>query len=86
MVNVANKAAAAFNCTGAHNFCCCQFNGATFTCACTFGFSIATVVEIKGKGKIEQFAVVFSSFCFTTALPFSETCKSRHDLPLEIPA
>ncbi len=47
------------------------FNGATFTCARTFGFSIVTVVKIEGKGKIEQFAVVFSGFYSTTALPFT---------------
>ncbi len=57
------------------------FNGATFTCACTFGFAIATVVEIEGKGKIEQFACVFSGFCSTTALPFTPSQNNLQSTP-----
>jgi hypothetical protein len=57
------------------------FNGATFTCARTFGFAIATVVEIKGKGKIEQFAFVFSGFCSTTALPFNPSQNILQSMP-----
>jgi hypothetical protein len=29
------------------------FSGATFTCGCTVDFTVADVVEIKGRGKIE---------------------------------
>jgi hypothetical protein len=57
------------------------FNGATFTCACTFGFAVATVVEIKGKGKIEQFAVVFSGFCSTSALHFTPSQNILQSMP-----
>ncbi len=57
------------------------FNGATFTCARTFGFAIATVVEIKGTGKMEQFAVVFSGFCLTTVLPFTPSQNILQSMP-----
>jgi hypothetical protein len=58
------------------------FNGATFTSACTFGFAIATVVEIEVKGKIDQFAFVFSGFCSTTALPFTSSQNILQSTPL----
>ncbi len=57
------------------------FNGTTFTCARTFGFAIATVVEIEGNGKIEQFASVFSDFCSTTALPFTPSQNILQSMP-----
>jgi hypothetical protein len=68
---VANKAAAAFDCTGAHIFCCCHFQWCNIYLCLHSGFAVATVVQIKGKGKIEQFDFVFSGFCSTTALPFT---------------
>ncbi len=76
------EAAAAFDCTRAHTFSVAVvFNGATLTCACTFGFAIATVVDIEGKGKIEQFVVVFSSFCLITALPFTPSQNILQSTP-----